>query len=59
MGRLWKYFLELNLSQTKDVVMYFRKSPPSPRSTFIEAAAAEMARGYKCLGVVLNTQTMF
>lgn len=37
-----KSFLQLNVSKTKYMVIDFRKSLPSPPSTFLKAAAIEM-----------------
>ncbi len=47
-----KPFIILNKSKTKDMIIDFRKSPPSPLPTVFKAADIETAESYQYLAVV-------
>ena len=53
-----KSFLQLNVSKTKDMVISFRRTPPSPAPTLIKGTEIEVVESYKYLGVVVFLRKM-
>ena len=47
-------FLELNVSKTKEMLVDFRKKPPTPPPVVVNGEEIERVESYKYLGVVVN-----
>ena len=54
-----KSFLKINVLKTKDMVVDFRKSPPSPKLTDIKGEKLELVDSYKYLGVIVDNKLCF
>ena len=54
-----KSFLQLNIAKTKDMIISFRRTPPSPTPTLIKGTEIEVVDSYKYLGVVLDNKLCF
>ena len=48
--------LQLNVSKTKEMVLDFRRAPPSPQPVIIEGREVEVVGNYKYLGLQLDSR---
>lgn len=54
-----EFFLELNVSKTKDMIIDFRKTAPIPKLTVIEGTEIDLVENYKYLGTVFDNKLCF
>ena len=52
-------YLEINTSKTKDMIIDFRKQPPSHVVTTIKGQTVELVQSYKYLGMIIDTKLTF